>query len=302
MASSPSAPHSDPMAGAAKLGWGFCSLDSILLGSALVPFGLIYPKIGISWFSIRSSSSKGQVQLSLTILDVNGSPIEYNCCDLNLMDFEVLGRGQDIQANPDLQGGGGCEWKERLWNLCSDGIAKLQVKVVRRPFTVSSALLSVLGDPHVACDFGGAIKDQYVRTTGEAEICESDPNLLVASAGINTDVSGIQDDAVLDFRSETSEAFFGNLSNKIHQGIESEVIDLGALAERLVNSSVYWLYQKVDREAISQSHSPLKGNNACGSMVASELIKLLLREPKEIAAEHKAEIHLLRHQMWDLLQ
>ncbi|KAJ1426520.1 hypothetical protein SESBI_10264 [Sesbania bispinosa] len=246
---------------------------------------------------------------------------------------------------------------------------------VLRPFTVSSALLSVLGDPLVACDFGGAIKDQYVRTTGEAEICESDrkfhknkdlldsqdkksavgikgqqkkktvdldalrnlswssfcdlardhfemdlhevyyamecnkskklkflkcwmkqvkksgccdltlserskPNQIIAeeidsklaelpqngeqpissfaSAGINTDASGIQDDAMLDFRSETSEAFFSNLSNKIHQGIESEVIDLGALAERLVNSSIYWLYQKVDKEAISQSHSPLK--------------------------------------------
>ncbi|KAK0598135.1 hypothetical protein LWI29_031947 [Acer saccharum] len=30
------------------LGWGFCSSDSIVLGSVLVNFGLIYPRIGIS--------------------------------------------------------------------------------------------------------------------------------------------------------------------------------------------------------------------------------------------------------------
>ncbi|XP_057457004.1 uncharacterized protein LOC130747956 [Lotus japonicus] len=487
--------------GAAKLGWGFCSIDSILLGSALVPFGLIYPKIGIPWFCIRScsSSSKAQVQLSLRIKDVNGNPIEYNCCDLELVDFKVVSaRDERVQLSPNLQAGGGCQWRGRLWSLCSDGAAKLQVKVVQRcdafvnlrgclydsvlvrevfreskkeskgssdeffadrvlemvaaefgcrrqrksvpiweillsflykqgfwalvtvtndkggscvgvlrPFTVSSALLSVLGDPHVACDFGEANLGQYVRK-GEAEIYESDRKLnkskdlldsqdkksdagitglqekkmmdlsalrnltwssycdlvydrfetdlhevyyavecskskrlkflkcwmkqvkksgssdltlsekpkptqmiaeesqdtnstlpeltqngdqpisLSASAGINTEVSRIQDDAALDFRSETSEEYFSSLSNKIHQGIESEVIDLGALAARLVNSSIYWLSQKVDKETMDQSHSPLKDDNASGSKVASELIKLLLREPKEIAAEHKS--------------
>lgn len=483
---------------AAKLGWGFCSLDSILLGSALVPFGLIYPKIGISWSSVNCSSREVQVQaqLSLSILDVNGSPIEYNCCDLELMDLRVLGGSGEWWWTNSRAGGGGSERKERLWSLCSDGMVKLQVKVVQgcdafvklrdclsdsvlvrevvsgeskkkhkgssdeffadrvlelvatefghpwrrksvpvweillsflykegcwalvsvtngkggscvgilRPFTVSSALLSVLEDPQLAADFGAANVDHRVRT-GEDQIHESDlkfnknkdlydsqvksavgvikgkkekktmdlnalrnltwssfcdlvhdqfemdlhevyyamecnkskkmkflkcwmkqvkksgccdltlsekpkpnqitaeeigskltelpqngeqPNSSSVSAGVNAEASRLQDEDALDFRSETSEAFFENLSNKIHQGIESEVIDLRALAERLVNSSIYWIRQKVDGETISQSHSPLKGNNVCDSMVASELIKLILREPKEIAAKHKS--------------
>ncbi|XP_061342035.1 uncharacterized protein LOC133288321 [Gastrolobium bilobum] len=486
--------------GAGKLGWGFCSVDSIVLGSVLVPFGLIYPKIGISWESVRvnhCSSRKVQVQLSLQILDVNGNPIELNCCDLELVDLKILGRCEDVRLNPELTNlqAGGCERKENLWKLCLDGITKLELKVVRksdafvnlrdcfshsvlvrevfrestkkhkgssnesfadrvleivatdfgcqwqrksvpiweillsflykegcwalvsvtngngrscmgilRPFTVSSALLSILGDPQMACDSGGANMVQYVKTV-DAEICKSErkvkknkdlldsqakksaigieghqkkkmmdlntlqnltwssfcnlvhdqfeidlhdvyyvmecnkskklkflkcwmkqmkqsaccnptlsekpkPNQIIAeevkdkltelpqngeqpisspaSAGINADASTLQDNDVLDFRSETSEAFFSNLSNKIHQGIASEVIHLGALSERLVNSSIYWLRQKVDRENISECHSPLKGDNACGSVLATELIKLLLREPKELAAKHKS--------------
>lgn len=471
--------------GTGKLGWGFCSLDSILLGSALVPFGLIYPKIGVSWISVRCCSREVKVQLTLEILDVNGSPIEYNCCDLEVLDFRVFGRGEDV----NLQGGGR---KERLWNVCSDGMAKLKVTVVRkcdafvkfrsclsdsvlvrevlgecmkgdsggffadrvlellatefgcqgrrksvpvwemllsylykedcwalvsvdsgkgggscvgilRPFTVSSALLSVLEDPQSASDFGAANMNSFIRTgilksdrifhknrdlvdsqvkdvvgiKGEqkkkmtdlsalrnltwssfydlvydqfemdlhevyyamecnkskklkflkcwmkqvkksschdlnlseypkpnqifAEGTDSKLNELpqngeqpipqvVMSAGINAEVDTKKDDAVLDCGLETSEAFFRNLSNRIQQGIESDVIDLVALAERLVNSSIYWLCQKVDRETIPliQVHSPLKDNNACGSMVVSELVKQLLKDPKDIAAKHKS--------------
>ncbi|XP_004517208.2 uncharacterized protein, partial [Cicer arietinum] len=472
--------------GARKLGWGFCSLDSILFGSALVPFGLIYPKIGVSCFSFRCCSREVQVQLSLRILDVNGSPIEYNCCDLEVLDLRGFSRGEDV----NLQGGGCYGKKERLWNVCSGGTSKLQVKVVRkcdafadlrdclsdsvlvrevfseskkgdsgeffagrvlellateigcqgrrksvpvweillsflykegywalvsvdngksggscvgilRPFTVSSALLSVLEDSQLAIDFDGANMDCVIK----AGVCESDrkfnknANLLdtqvksavgmkgkrkkkitdlntlrnltwssfcdlvynqfemdlhevyyamecnkskklkflkcwmkqvkkssccdlilsekpkpdtiiveesdsklielpqngeepiptvVVSAGINTEAATIQDDGALDFRSETSEAFFSNLSNRIQQGIESDVIDLGALAERLVNSSIYWLRQKVDTETIPEIHSPMKDNNVRRRMVVSELIKLLLKEPKEIAAKHKS--------------
>ncbi|KAL2576187.1 hypothetical protein GLYMA_16G069100v4 [Glycine max] len=117
------------------------------------------------------------------------------------------------------------------------------------------------------------------------------PIFSFASAEINPEPEAlrIQEDAVLDFRSETSESFFSNLADRINRGIESEVVDTGALAERLVNSSIYWLCQKVDRETISQSQSPLKDHNACGSMIASELMKLLLREPKEIVAKHKSQ-------------
>ncbi|CAL0316027.1 unnamed protein product [Lupinus luteus] len=484
--------------GAAKLGWGFCSLDSILFGSAVVPFSLIYPKIGTSWGSIQfvdDCSKKVQVKLSLNILDVNRNPIGYNCCDLELVDFKILARPcQDVWFKPELSKlqGEGCERKERFWKICSDGVTKFEVKAVcrcdafvnfreclsdsilvreffreskkkhepgsdelfanrvlqmlaaefgskwrrkpapiweillsflckegywafvsltnangdsvmciLRPFTVSSALLSVLGDLDLSSDFGVANRSQYVRAVDPevhklkedndlwdshakkssdiaievrhqkkvmdlntlknltwSSFCDSvygqfemdlygvyfalgcdkskkllkflkcwmkqvknsgcyDPTLsekpkpdqIIAedandklaelpqndeqpitpssSVGANTEASRIQDDAVLDFRLETSEAFFSNLPNKIHQGIESEDIDLVALAERLVSSSIYWLSQKVDKETVSESHSSSKGHNTHGSIVVSELIKLLLREPKELAAKHK---------------
>ncbi|XP_045802070.1 uncharacterized protein LOC123895653 [Trifolium pratense] len=467
--------------GTRKLGWGFCFLDSILLGSALVPFGLIYPKIGVSLFSVHCCSKEVKVQLTLSILDVNGSPIEYNCCDLEVLDFSVFGRGDDVK----------CGRKEKLWNVCSDGMVKLKVTVVRkcdvfrnlkgclsdsvlvrevlgeskkggdsyeffadrvlellatefgcqgrrksvpvweillsylykedcwalvsvdnskgggscvgilRPFTVSSALLSVLEDSPLATDFGATNVDSSTRTSiGESDhkfdksrdlldsqfkgavgikgkqkkkmmdlntlrnltwssFCDliynqiemdlhevyyamecnkskklkflkcwmkqvkkssccdlnlsenSKPNQIIAegtdnklnelpqngeqptppvadSAGINAEAATVQDDVVPGCRSETSEAFFSNLSNRIQQGIESDFIELGALAERLVNSSIYWLCRKVDSERIPRIHSPMNDNSGCGGVVCSELIKLLLKEPKEKAVKHKS--------------
>ncbi|XP_031249021.1 uncharacterized protein LOC116106860 [Pistacia vera] len=103
-----------------------------------------------------------------------------------------------------------------------------------------------------------------------------------------TSASRIQDDAALDMRSETSESFFSNLSIKMQQGLESEGVDLGALAERLVNSSIYWLYQKQDIENTSESQTPaVKPDDACSSIAVIELKKLLLREPKDLIAMHK---------------
>jgi len=71
-----------------RLGWGFCSLNLLLLGSALVPFTLVYPMIGVSLGWCSRDVGVGR-QLSLLILDVNGSPIEYNCCDLEFVDVNL---------------------------------------------------------------------------------------------------------------------------------------------------------------------------------------------------------------------
>ncbi|XP_020204577.1 uncharacterized protein LOC109789931 isoform X2 [Cajanus cajan] len=482
--------------GVGRLGWGFCSLDSVLFGSAVVPFGLVYPKIGVSLSSLCCSSRGFNVggQLSLRILDVSGSPIEYNCCDLEFVDLKV---------NSELANLRGCERREGFRKMCLEGGVKLEVKVVRRcdgfveleewlcdsimvrerfgglkkkekgdldgcfadrvlelvasefgcqwqrklvpvwemllsflyregcwalvsvtnakggsclgilrPFTVFAALFSVLGDPN----FGEANVGQYIRMVDD-ETCKSDgkhnengdlldsqvkksavvvgvhqrkkinlntlrditwssfcklvydqfdtdlldvyytmegnkskklkflkcwmkqmkksgfsdltllekpkPDPLVAgeaksrlndlpqngeqpissfaSAEVNLEPeeSRMQEDADLDFRSETSETFFSSLADRINRGIESESVDMGALAVRLVNSSIYWLCQKIDRETISQSQSPSKDHKACGSMIASELIKLLLREPKEIAAKHKSQNPFSQSQAFD---
>ncbi|XP_077229621.1 LIM domain protein isoform X2 [Tasmannia lanceolata] len=82
------------------LGWGFCSTDLILLGSALVPFGLIYPHIGFSIGFKRSDlQSTGRVELILEIVDVNGRPLECKFCDLELLDLKLpRGRSADLSG------------------------------------------------------------------------------------------------------------------------------------------------------------------------------------------------------------
>ncbi|KAG2396663.1 uncharacterized protein HKW66_Vig0229380 [Vigna angularis] len=458
-----------------RLGWGFCSLDLLLLGSALVQFGLVYPMIGVSLRCASRDVSVGG-QLRLLILDVNGSPIEYNCCDLEFV---------NVKGVWNLPGGGG-DKREMFWKLCSGGGVKLEVKVVQKcdafvetddwlsdsvlvredsrgmkkkekvgldesfvdrvlelvatefgcewrqkqvpvwelllsflykedcwalvvlsndkgesctgilkPFTVLAGILSVLENSHGASGFGEANVGQYVKML-DHDVCKPDskfneelsssrdkkskkwidfsalqdftwssffksaieqldtdlldvycakegskckklkflkcwmkqmkksgcldpalleklkPNPIVAelsgsklddltqndeppmssfaSAEINSESEAlrIQEDAELDFRSET---FLSNLADRIKCGIELKFGDMGALAEGLVNSCIKWLRQKVDKETVSQSQSPLKDQNTCDGMIASELIKLLLREPKEIAAEHKSQKH-----------
>ncbi|KAK1399476.1 hypothetical protein POM88_009339 [Heracleum sosnowskyi] len=74
--------------GIRSLGWGFCSTDSIILGSALVPFGLIYPYIGAS-FSVDHNTNKLNKsirgELRLNVLDVSGKPLECKCSEIELL-------------------------------------------------------------------------------------------------------------------------------------------------------------------------------------------------------------------------
>ncbi|KAK1411744.1 hypothetical protein QVD17_32443 [Tagetes erecta] len=74
-----------------KFGWGFCSAQFIILGSALVSFGLIYPNIGVSSKLLDSCRLHNRIrgQLKLEILDVTGKPLECKCCDLELLHLKV---------------------------------------------------------------------------------------------------------------------------------------------------------------------------------------------------------------------
>ncbi|KAL3837730.1 hypothetical protein ACJIZ3_022321 [Penstemon smallii] len=77
--------------GIRKLGWGFCSSDLIVLGSALLPMGLIYPKVGVTFDFVDFhgfDKRKCDGTLSLGILDVNGVPIECKCCDLEFVSLQ----------------------------------------------------------------------------------------------------------------------------------------------------------------------------------------------------------------------
>ncbi|KAE8698175.1 hypothetical protein F3Y22_tig00110602pilonHSYRG00295 [Hibiscus syriacus] len=98
------------------------------------------------------------------------------------------------------------------------------------------------------------------------------------------------DEAGNDFCSGSSENFFSSLPNKIKQGLESGEVELGSFAERLVRSSIYWLCQKHETTVVSESQSQtslVNTSDACASKVVVELIGLLLREPKDLAAMHK---------------
>ncbi|KAL4560208.1 hypothetical protein LXL04_032357 [Taraxacum kok-saghyz] len=91
-----------------KFGWGFCSSDSIVLGSALVSLGLIYPYIGTSSRLLDSSKLDKSIrgQLSLEILDVHGKPIECKCSDLELLHLKASPKPRSADNSADSVLGG----------------------------------------------------------------------------------------------------------------------------------------------------------------------------------------------------
>ncbi|XP_023527519.1 uncharacterized protein LOC111790725 [Cucurbita pepo subsp. pepo] len=97
-------------------------------------------------------------------------------------------------------------------------------------------------------------------------------------------------EATIDHHLETSEDFFNNLSSKIQQGLESEVVDLGALAERLVSSAIYWLSQKYEVQGTSDDQpNARKFDSSISCAIATKLNKLLLREPEDLATKPKID-------------
>ncbi|XP_043717746.1 uncharacterized protein LOC122665659 [Telopea speciosissima] len=124
--------------GIKSLGWGFCSTDAIVLGSALIPFGLIYPNIGcyLKGFNYNNCRNTARAELSLQISDVRGRPLDCKCCDLEMLDLKQLAR----QRSDDVMGvvgsgnsdTGDSGQEESLWRNLGDGITKIQITEVRR--------------------------------------------------------------------------------------------------------------------------------------------------------------------------
>ncbi|XP_010555706.1 PREDICTED: uncharacterized protein LOC104825125 [Tarenaya hassleriana] len=92
-----------------------------------------------------------------------------------------------------------------------------------------------------------------------------------------------------NFASESSESFFGGLPNKIKQGIESEEVDLAALAERIVNSCIFYFSRRCEKEDNCENGAPVMESmeTAYATTVTEELTKLLLKEPKDLVPKHK---------------
>lgn len=122
--------------GIESLGWVFCSTDLIVLGSAFVPFGLIYPKVGISSKCFSFSGKTTRAQLSLKILDVNGKPLESKCSALEFVDFMVCPQNRQdgswfMPELVDSQVRCNEQQKGSLVGQFAEGITKIHIKEVR---------------------------------------------------------------------------------------------------------------------------------------------------------------------------
>ncbi|KAK6155615.1 hypothetical protein DH2020_009863 [Rehmannia glutinosa] len=124
--------------GIRKMGWGFCSSDLIVLCSGLLPFGLIYPKIGVSFDFVGFGGidkRKYSGELSLEILDVNGMPLECKFCDLEFVNLKSLPcnfKNDNIlndTESTDLQSLCG---QDAFWVCLGKGNVKLHVKSAHR--------------------------------------------------------------------------------------------------------------------------------------------------------------------------
>ncbi|VYS70168.1 unnamed protein product [Arabidopsis thaliana] len=115
--------------GIRELGWGHCSTDSIVFGSSVVPFGLIYPAIGIS--PKLSTSQKFTLQASLEIADINGKPMECKCGgELEFSSSEIFS-GKRCDEFINLASGTEPVNHDSLVEQFCDGSTKLSIKALR---------------------------------------------------------------------------------------------------------------------------------------------------------------------------
>ncbi|KAL1552788.1 hypothetical protein AAHA92_13548 [Salvia divinorum] len=122
--------------GIRKIGWGFCSSDYIILCSVLLPLGLIYPQIGLSFDfvdfgGIRRRKYSGE--LNLEILDVQGKPLECKFCDLELVILKSLPctiETDDIFNGAESRDSHSFFGRNAFWTQFGEGTMKLHVKSV----------------------------------------------------------------------------------------------------------------------------------------------------------------------------
>ncbi|XP_020700439.1 uncharacterized protein LOC110112529 isoform X1 [Dendrobium catenatum] len=93
--------------GVKELGWGCYRTDAIVLGSALVPFGLIFPHIGCN-MGLKSLSSymKNRAELILGITDSSGATLECKSCDLELVVLKVFEESEMLWLSLETCGRG----------------------------------------------------------------------------------------------------------------------------------------------------------------------------------------------------
>lgn len=122
--------------GIRKIGWGFCSSDLIIFCSVLLPLGLIYPKIGVSFDFVEFSGygRKYNGELNLEILDVKGMRLECKFCDLEFVSLKSLPctvETDDIFNGSESRDSQSFYSRGASWTLFGKGTMKLHIKNVR---------------------------------------------------------------------------------------------------------------------------------------------------------------------------
>ncbi|KAL8259510.1 hypothetical protein R6Q59_027463 [Mikania micrantha] len=142
---------------------------------------------------------------------------------------------------------------------------------------VKKHIFSLNNMSHGPCQRGQDSNQQKETNTSESLTASNRENDELFSMHVCSNQSRMQDGAALVSCSETVESFFSNLPRKIQHGLKSDGVDLKILAERLVNSSIYWLRLK---------HEAMENFDESCTLQIAEIIKLLLCEPKDFK-EHK---------------
>ncbi|KAI3425429.1 uncharacterized protein J3R85_010361 [Psidium guajava] len=154
-----------------RTGWGFCSTKSIVLGSALVPFGLIYPRIAISsrYFDIQNHVNGTRATLGLEILDVNGKPLECKCCELELVKWKPVHRyeGKEKLLSPASKSlrAGLHEGKGTYVEQFIDGVTMINVKTVQKQDKFAK-LYGQFSEPILVCEHSR--KHKINQTSGSS--------------------------------------------------------------------------------------------------------------------------------------
>ncbi|KAI5444259.1 hypothetical protein KIW84_012763 [Lathyrus oleraceus] len=114
-------------------------------------------------------------------------------------------------------------------------------------------------------------------------------------AGVEMAVIDAVTNSIPELASKYYKQGFKTLKLKVGKNLKADIEVLQAIRVARTNPSLYksrktedHYNRQVDRETIPQIDSHMNDNKACGIVIASELIKLLLKDPKEIAAKHKS--------------
>ncbi|XP_031380872.1 uncharacterized protein LOC116195702 isoform X2 [Punica granatum] len=124
------------------------------------------------------------------------------------------------------------------------------------------------------------------NAAGEAHQASEQP---ISASDSLTAASRVQGEIAIDCGVENPEDVLRDIPNKIWKGLESKEVDLGILAQRLVNSSIYCLYQKPEMRDTSEGQFPsVNADDDCLNKVTSEVTGLLLREAKDLSEKNKS--------------